>query len=47
VKAGFAFPGSVPGWCRGHYRGTITLDANGRRRGGERGVVGRFGFDVR
>lgn len=47
VKASFGFPRNVPGWCRGHYRGTITLDANGRRKGGDRGVVGRFGFVVR
>jgi hypothetical protein len=47
VKASFGFPRRLPGWCRGHYSGTITLDVNGRRRGGERGVVGRFGFDVR
>jgi hypothetical protein len=47
VKASFGFPRSQPGWCRGRYRGTVSLDINGSRRGGARGVVGRFDFVVR
>jgi hypothetical protein len=40
VKASLGFPRSLPGWCRGAWRGTVTARTGHR-------VVGRFAFRVR
>ena len=47
VRASFGFPRTQAGWCPGRYRGTVTLDRNGRRRGGATSSLGRFAFQVR
>lgn len=46
VRAAFGYPRSEAGWCAGRYRGTVTLDGNGRRRGGTRSPLGHFVFQV-